>query len=112
MTDRMRRLESLFLEEIARFVSKNYGDKFEGVLTITGVKLDKNLRAAKIYYSVFGENTKPDEQLFADIKKELAHFLAKRVSLKRIPSFSFLPDDTASNAAKLEAIFRKIEKEK
>jgi ribosome-binding factor A len=110
MTERLKRLQSLFLEEIAGFISKNYADKFEGVVTITGVKLTKDLRNAKVYYSVLGKNSEkyPKEEIFKGIKRELVAHLAKRLRLKRIPSLTFEFDNTASNAAKIEAILKKI----
>jgi len=113
MTDRIKRLESLFLAEIAGFISRYYADEFGGIITICGVEIKKNLQSAKVYYSLLG-HCKPAEkidQIFANIKYELVSYLAKRLRIKRVPALIFVLDKTAQKAGNLETLLRKIKDE-
>jgi ribosome-binding factor A len=112
MSDRIKRLESLFLAEIASFISRYHSDKFEGIITVSAVKITKNLQSAKVYYSLIGGNIDAGKQVIDKIKKQIIHYLAKRLRLKRIPSLYFEFDQTAKTAASIENIFKKLEDEK
>ncbi|WP_424244731.1 ribosome-binding factor A [Elusimicrobium posterum] len=115
MIDRIKRLEALFLEEISATISKmiNTGS-FKGFVTVTGVKISKDLRTAKVRYSVFGsdEERAQAQHTLSILRGEIGSILRNRVHLKRIPSFTFEFDDTPEKASKVESIFSKIEKEK
>ena len=114
MIDRVKRLESLFLEEIASFVSRHYVNKFGGVITISAVKVARNLKNAKVYYSIMGEKKSPAElqKITADIKRNVAPYLSKRIRTRRIPSLTFEFDTTAQNANRFEEVLTRIKKEK
>lgn len=111
MTDRIKRLESLFLTEIAGFISRYHTDKFKGIITISAVKLTKNLQSARVYYSVMGGKQDAEDILLA-IKREITHYLAKRLKIRRIPALTFEFDKTAQKAANLETVFKKINEQK
>jgi len=115
MIDRIKRLETLLLEEINTLVTKMAANgDFGGFVTITAVKLSKDLANAKVYFSVFGspDDRKKTEEAFSLLRKEIGASLRGRLHLKRIPSFSFEYDDTPEKAARVESIFQIIEKEK
>lgn len=115
MIDRIKRLETLFLEEINTLITKRAANgDFGGFVTITAVRLSKDLTTAKVYYSVFGspEDRKKTEEALSLLRKEIGAALRGRLHLKRIPSFSFEYDDTPEKAARVESIFQIIDKEK
>lgn len=114
MTDRIKRLEILFLEEINTIVSRMIaGGSFSGFITVTGIKISKDLMTAHVFYSVFGsdEDKKRAAHTLSALRGEIGSILRKRVHIKRIPSFTFEIDDTPERAAKVEKIFEKIEKQ-
>lgn len=114
MIDRIKRLETLLLEEINTLVSKKAANgDFGGFVTITAVHLTKDLSMAKVFFSVFGspEDRKKTQEALNMLRKEIGAQLRGRLHLKRIPSFSFEYDDTPEKASRVEAIFQVIEKE-
>ena len=115
MIDRIKRLETLLLEEINTLITKMaaHGD-FGGFVTITAVRLTKDLSSAKVFFSVFGstEDRKKTQDALALFRKEIGAQLRGRLHLKRIPSFTFEYDDTPEKAARVESIFQMIDKEK
>jgi len=114
MIDRIKRLETLFLQEINTLITKlSANGNLGGFVTITAVRLSKDLANAKVYFSVFGtpEDLKKTQEAFSLLRKEIGAHLRGRLHLKRIPSFSFEKDDTPEKASRVEAIFQVLEKE-
>ena len=102
MIDRIKRLETLFLEEINTHVTKMSADgELGGFVTITSVHVSKDLASAK-----------KTQEALSLLRKEIGALLRHRLHLKRIPSFSFEYDDTPEKASRVESIFQIIEKEK
>ncbi len=114
MIDRIKRLETLLLEEINTLITKKAAHgELGGFVTITAVHLTKDLSAAKVFFSVFGspEDRQKTQEALGILRKEIGAQLRSRLHLKRIPSFTFEYDDTPEKAARVEAIFQVIEKE-
>lgn len=114
MIDRIKRLETLFLEEINTLITKMAANgDFGGFVTITAVRLSKDLASAKVFFSVFGspEDKIKTQNALSILRKEIGAKLRGRLHLKRIPSFSFEFDDTPEKASRVESIFQVIEKE-
>ncbi len=113
MIERTKRLETLFLGEINTIVSRMISSgSFSGFITITGVRISKDLANAHVFYSVFGsdEDKKNAAHTLSALRGEIGALLRKRIHIKRIPSFTFEIDDTPERASKVEKIFSKIEK--
>jgi ribosome-binding factor A len=113
MIDRIKRLEHLFLEEINTIVARLIASgSFSGFITITSVQIAKDLTQAKVFYSVFGsdEDKKNAAKNLSMLRGEIGALLRRRLHIKRIPSFSFRPDDTPEKASRVERVFSKIEK--
>ncbi|MBR4355197.1 MAG: 30S ribosome-binding factor RbfA [Elusimicrobiaceae bacterium] len=114
MIDRIKRLETLLLEEINTLVTKKAANgDLGGFVTITAVRVSKDLTAAKVFFSVFGspEDRQKTQESLSLLRKEIGAQLRGRLHLKRIPSFTFEYDDTPEKASRVEAIFQVIEKE-
>lgn len=115
MIDRMKRLETLFLQEFNSLLSRQtYNQNLDGIITIVAVKISKDLKQARIFYSFMGDDNAKDsaKDLLNSMRKEIGSNLRKRVHLKRIPSFVFEFDNTPEKAAEVENVFAKLEREK
>lgn len=93
---RMRRVDEAVRAVLSEAISKDLQDPRVGFVTVTSVKTSPDLRHARVYVSVLG-----DEQERADTLEGLtaAHgFLQSRVSshlrLKHTPTLSFDYDDS------------------
>jgi ribosome-binding factor A len=89
-------------------ISKDLKDPRVGFVTVTAVKTSSDLRHARVYVSVLG-----DEHARAESIEGLrsAHgFLQSRVAseltLKRTPELTFEYDDTVDNAARINELLR------
>jgi ribosome-binding factor A len=95
-------------EEISQILLKGLKDPRIGFVTITKVAVSDDLRMAKIYYSVFGdegekeESYKGLESATGYIKRELG----RRMRLKYMPEITFLFDDSLEYGEHIEELLR------
>ena len=62
MIDRIKRLETLFLEEINTLITKMAANgDFGGFVTITAVRLSKDLTHAKVFFFRFRQSGRPQK---------------------------------------------------
>jgi ribosome-binding factor A len=115
MTRRVERVNSLLVEVIAEVVMREVKDpRIPGLITITRVEISPDLRQAKVFFSVIGdEKTK---KLTLQILQEAAGYIAitasKKVVLKYFPQLTFKIDDTLEKHQRIDDLLKKIEDEK
>jgi ribosome-binding factor A len=104
--ERMRRVDEAVREVLSLALSEGLKDPRVGFVTVTDVKTSPDLRHARVYVSVLGDE-KAREATLAGLRS--AHgFLQGRVAgelrLKRTPELRFEYDDTAERADRLERL--------
>ena len=82
-----------------------------GFVTVTGVDTSSDLRHAKVYVSVLGDQDRRDETMAALEKAHgyLQSHVNRGLRLKRTPALQFLYDDTVDNAMHIDALIKKEE---
>ena len=106
MLNRSRRVAGLLKSEISDIIRERIKDPLVGFVTITDVVLSDDLKLAKIYFSVFGdEGTKKDslkglERARTFIQNELSH----RVHLRYLPVLRFYLDESWNYGARIDRI--------
>ncbi len=106
---RIQRVNELLLQSIAGYVLENQPPE-TGLLTFTAVEATDDLMEAKVFYSVMGtpeEKTRAAESLDR-MRWELTRSMRRLESLKRIPHFHFVFDDTPSRAARVHDLIEEI----
>ena len=106
MSRRVDRINGLLREEISRLLSREIKDpRLSGLLTITQVRTSSDLRNAKVYLSVLG-NDEANTTALQGIQSA-ATFLRKqlreRLRLKYVPFLTFEIDDSIETS---DHIFR------
>ena len=106
MSRRVDRINGLLREEISRLLSREIKDpRLSGLLTITQVRTSSDLRNAKVYLSVLG-NDEANTTALQGIQSA-ATFLRKqlreRLRLKYVPFLTFEIDDSMETS---DNIFR------
>ncbi len=99
-----------FLSDI---LSKKINDKRLSDVTITDVKMSKDLKDAYIYFCLYGDQreinkkVKKAEQGFESALGFLRTKMAKELKLRFVPNLRFYYDKLFDNAAHLNEIFQK-----
>lgn len=108
-TDRMRRVDEAVRQVLSDAVAQDLQDPRIGFVTMTSVKTSPDLRHARVYVSVLGND---DERAATLAGLQSAHGalqrrLARELRMKRTPTLEFLYDETTDRAMHLEEILRR-----
>jgi ribosome-binding factor A len=110
---RSDRVRSLLLRELGTLISEELRDPGIAFATVTEVELTPDLRSARVYVSVLG-----DEEAIAGTmaalgrsKSHLRHELGRRVELRYVPELTFEPDRSAERASRISSLLRDVSKD-
>ncbi|MBI4057397.1 MAG: 30S ribosome-binding factor RbfA [Elusimicrobia bacterium] len=114
MSQRISRLEELIKEEVSKILKTLKDPELQGLITLTGVKLTKDLKAATLFYSVLGtlEDREHSSRALIRSQNHIRSLLWERLHIKYIPTIAFEYDSTPEKAARVERILNQIHKEK
>jgi ribosome-binding factor A len=106
--ERMRRVDEAMREVLSDAITSELKDPRVGFVTVTAVDTSPDLRNARVYVSVFGDDKRRKLSMRA---LESAHgFLQRSVAaqlrLKHTPQLAFVYDDTAERADRVERLLR------
>ena len=111
---RIKRLEQVILRAVAQFIQREVRDPRIGMVSITRVKLAKDLSAAQIGWSILGDEAEQRtvqrglENATPAVQRAVAQAMQTRVT----PRISFKYDKTLKEAQALEEIFETLRQEK
>ncbi len=102
---RMARVNELVREVLAEEIELLQGDERIGLLTVTHVEVDPDLRRAKVLLSSLTEEA--DEALMEN-RTKLQATLARQVRLRRTPQLTFMADPAIQVGTRVEEILRDL----
>ena len=99
---RMRRVDESLREGVAATVTE-LADPRLGFVTVTGVETSSDLRSARVYVSVFGDETERDATLDALRSSHgvIQSRIASETRMKRTPTLTFHYDDTIEKGVRI-----------
>src|ERR1043166_9429043 len=107
---RSDRVGDLLLKILAELLAREIRDPRVQSINLTGVKVSKDLRHARIFFSVFGPDANKDEAL-AGLKHATGFIrskLGKELRLRFLPSIEFSFDETEAEAQRIESLLRAV----
>jgi ribosome-binding factor A len=107
---RLDRVNQLVKEEISYLLQRELKDPRLGFVTVTEVDVSADLRTAKVYVSVLGEEAQWKASLAAldNAKGFVRNWLAPRLRMRAIPHLTFLPDRSIAHAAHIQAVLEQL----
>lgn len=105
-SDRVERLAREVLSEAIQTLK----DPRVGFATVTSVKMSPDLRQAKVYVSVLGEEEQR-HQTIAAIQHATSHLrsvLGREVRMKFLPYLEIVEDETAVYGERIESLLRQV----
>jgi len=107
MTDRMRRVDEAMREVLSAALAHALKDPRVGFVTVTSVETTPDLRHARVYVSILGDDLAERQACIAGLQS--AHgFLQRRVAselrMKYTPQLTFVEDETARRAQRVEEL--------
>lgn len=106
---RSNRVEELAREVLSEAVQE-LKDPRVGFVTVTAVKLSKDLRVAQVYVSAMGTDDEQEKTLagLQHAKPHLRSILGREIRLRRLPELQIVEDKTAQTSQRLEELLREI----
>jgi ribosome-binding factor A len=107
---RAERVGDLIKKEISQIIQYELKDPGIGFVTITAVELSSDLKHAKIFYSVLGDEDAKKKSSSA-LKRAcgfIQHEMGRRLRLRYTPEISFLFDSSVEYGAHIETLIKKI----
>jgi len=111
MSNRLIRVNELMQREISAFLRQRYSAESVAI-TITGVQITGDLREAKVYYSVLGDEAavvRAGKWLLAK-RGEIRETVAKKVIIRHVPLLAFLHDNHAPRTLRVEELLGEIDR--
>ena len=112
MTRRTERINELLRAEISDLLQRDLKDpRISGLVSITEVDVSPDLRKAKVFVSVLGEEAEQESTMeaFTAAARYLRQQLTKRLTLRRTPELTFLRDDSLERGAHILALLDQAE---
>ena len=110
---RSDRVSNLIHRAISSIIENDLWDGRIGMVTVTGVELEKDLKNARVYVSVLGDNKAIE--LSIDTLNNASSFirtrLGQRVDLRNIPSIKFYYDSSTIDGMHIDKLLNKINRE-
>lgn len=112
MGQRIVRVNQLLQQEISEQLHTHY--KAQTIyITITAVEVAPDLRKARIYYSVLGDEAKATEakHFFTQHNKEIRMRVGKKIILKYLPELEFRPDTSIKKGTRLMELLDELDEQ-
>ena len=110
MTTRQERINEMLKIEISEIILRELRDPRLGFITITGAEVTKDLRHAKVFISVMGDENQQKETLM--VLKKASGFIrsefGKRATMKMIPEISFRMDSGVQHGMRIFELLQQV----
>jgi ribosome-binding factor A len=110
VSTRTERLSDLVRDEISRLLLRELKDPRIGFVTITGASVSPDLRHARVFVSVLGEEAAREASLSAlrSASGFIQRALFRNLRLKHSPLVTFHLDDSMERGERIERVLRQI----
>lgn len=108
---RAERVGELLTEVIADVLREDIRDPRVTAVTITAAKVTKDLRQARIYFTILGGASENKDSVLAGLKSALGFIRArigKQLKLRFVPAIEFFYDESVDEAERIEKLLRQV----
>lgn len=112
MSQRISRINELLRREVSEQMRRYYRSE-TAPITVSDVDCATDLRRARIYYSVLGDDKAiiEAEALFRRIGKDIHQRVSKQVILKYFPRFDYIYDPSLERGAEINELLDELDTE-
>ena len=110
MTLKTEKIAGIIQKEVSEIIQFQLKDPKIGFITITDVVVSGDLSIAKVYVSFLGQKAREAAGMKALERSKgfIRSELAKRMTIRKVPSLVFLIDDSLEKGNKIENIIKEI----
>ena len=107
---RSDRVGDLLIELISELISREIRDPRVRGVTITAVKVTKDLKHARVYFNLLGGGANRDSAL-AGLRSAggfIRSRVGKEINLRFVPAIEFFYDETEDQAQRIDDLLKKV----
>ena len=107
---RSDRVGDLILEVVAELLRKEIRDPRVHAVALTGIKVSKDLRHARLFFNLLGGQEDRDKAL-AGLKSAsgvIRSKLGKQLNLRFVPAIEFTYDESEDEAQRIDALLKQV----
>ncbi len=110
---RLDRVNQLVKEEISMLLQRELKDPRLGFVTVTEVEVSKDLRLAKVFVSVLGDDKHWQASMAAlgSARGFVRNWLRHHLDLRVTPEIEFRADHSMEHAAHIQSLLKKVQGE-
>jgi ribosome-binding factor A len=108
---RSERVGELLTELIAEVLREDIRDPRVTGVTITAARVTKDLRQARIYFTILGGTAENKDSVLAGLKSALGFIrskIGKQLKLRFIPAIEFFYDQSVDEAERIEKLLKQV----
>jgi ribosome-binding factor A len=107
---RADRVSGLIQEVLSELLKKKIHDPRLAMATISSVKMSRDLKLARIYFTVYGDRQKSEAaaQGFESARGFIKRSLAPRLGLRYMPDLKFFFDESFDYGSHIDQLLEKI----
>ncbi len=107
---RSQRVGSQMLRDVQSLLEQECAANLEAMVTFTDVSVTDDLRYARIYYSVLGneEQKTKTARYFEKVRKRIQSQMGRLLSIKATPEISFHFDPSIERGMRIEKLLNEI----
>ena len=112
-SQRQRKVQELLVQEISQIIRRELKDPHVGFVTITDAEVSPDLRHARVFYSVLGDQSQREET--GKALNRAAGFIrgefARRASMRYVPEIRFYFDASVEQGARIHQLLEQVKRE-
>jgi ribosome-binding factor A len=110
---RVDRLASQMLKEISDIVANELKDRPPAMITFTRAEVTRDLKFAKVHFSVYGEEGMIDKctEYLRRHAGVIRHLIGRRMRIRALPEVSFHYDASTENVMRINEILEQLKKD-
>jgi ribosome-binding factor A len=107
---RADRVSGLIQEVLSNLLKKGIHDPRLHMATITNVKMSRDLKIARIYFSIYGDSNKREAAAkgFESAHGFIKRSLAPKLSLRYMPDLIFFYDESFDYGSRIDELLKRI----
>lgn len=111
---RIQRIQELIKHRIAEVIDNELADPRRGLITITRVKVDREMQACEVFWSVLGDAKirRLNEHMLADATAFVQREVARVLNTRTVPRLKFRFDESIEGAQRIESLLADLRKER
>lgn len=107
---RVARVEKEVQIQVARYLVSGFSTPLPGIVTVSLVRMPADLRTAKVYVSVLGDDQQMEEvlQILQARAFEVQDYIGRELKMRYCPKLTFYKDHTTEQVIKIDKILHDL----